>query len=115
MPALVIRFVPALGMTVAAVVLAFAAFALAGWLAVGLLGLFICSVAVHLELERDGPTGMASDPGLFAASLGDRFRGSRADRAARHADVDALLRLTRVAKVLGVVTAAAALGGFVWW
>jgi hypothetical protein len=76
------------------------AFLLAGFLGLGVLGLIVGVMAQRIELEKDGAVGHSMATSLYAQQFKAQERMTRAERAERRAENEALLRWLFVAKVV---------------
>ncbi len=79
---------------------ALGAFLLAGFLGLGVLGLVVGLMAQRIELEKDGAVSNYMATSLYAQQMEARERMSRAERAERRAEAEALLKWLFVAKVV---------------
>ncbi|MGO4523673.1 hypothetical protein AB4097_02280 [Microvirga sp. 2MCAF35] len=76
------------------------AFLLAGFLGFGVLGLIIGVMAQRIELEKDGATSNDMTTSLYAQQIKAQESMTRAERAERRAENEALLKILFVAKVV---------------
>lgn len=89
------------------------AFHLAGFLGIACLGLAILFLAIHLEVEKAGAVGSPHATGLYAQQIAAQDRESRADKAARRAEIAGRVRLLAAAKLVGIGVIAVGVAGFV--
>jgi hypothetical protein len=75
-------------------------FLLAGFIGLGVLGLIIGVMAQRIELEKDGAVGHVMTTSLYAEQFKARENMSRAEKAERRAEAQALLKWLFVAKVV---------------
>ena len=82
------------------------AFLLAGFIGLGVLGLIIGVMAQRIELEKDGAVGHTMTTSLYAEQFKAQESMSRAEKAERRAENEALLKWLFVAKVVsaGLIT-----------
>jgi hypothetical protein len=76
------------------------AFLLAGFIGLGVLGLIIGVMAQRIELEKDGATSNVMTTSLYAQQFKAQESMTRAEKAARQAENDTLLKWLFVAKVV---------------
>lgn len=76
------------------------AFRLLGFLGLGILGLIVGLVAVNVEMEGGRPLGTGQNAGLYAATVAAEARMTRAERAARRAEIARAALPLHVAKVV---------------
>jgi hypothetical protein len=76
------------------------AFLLAGFLGLGVLGLIVGVMAQRIELEKDGAVGHSMATSLYAQQFKAQESMTRAERAERRAENEALLKWLFVAKVV---------------
>jgi hypothetical protein len=75
-------------------------FLLAGFLGLGVLGLIVGVMAQRIELEKDGAVSNSMTTSLYADQFKAREQMTRAEKAERHAEAQALLKWLFVAKVV---------------
>ena len=75
-------------------------FLLAGFLGLAVLGLIVGVMAQRIELEKDGATSNVMTTSLYAEQFKAREHMTRAEKAERHAEAEALLKWLFVAKVV---------------
>jgi hypothetical protein len=75
-------------------------FLLAGFIGLGVLGLIIGVMAQRIELEKDGAVGHTMTTSLYAEQFKAQANMTRAERAERKAENEALLKWLFVAKVV---------------
>jgi hypothetical protein len=80
--------------------IALGAFLLAGFLGLGVLGLIVGVMAQRIELEKDGAVSNYMATSLYADQFKAREGMSRAERAERRSETQALLKWLFVAKVV---------------
>jgi hypothetical protein len=80
--------------------IALGAFLLAGFLGLGGIGLIVGVMAQRIELEKDGATSNDMTTSLYAQQFIAQERMTRAERAERRAENEALLKWLFVAKVV---------------
>jgi len=76
------------------------AFLLAGFMGLGILGLIVGVMAQRIELEKDGATSNVMTTSLYAQQIKAQESMTRAERAERRAENEALLKALFVAKVV---------------
>lgn len=94
--------------------LAYLAWQAAGWIGVGILGLFTLFVAVRIDLEGNRPIGPQMTPGLYASQFDGDARRDHAERAGRRSALATLTAPTRLATLLGAVLAIVGFGALFW-
>ena len=75
-------------------------FLLAGFLGLGVLGLIVGVMAQRIEMEKDGAVGHSQATSLYAQQIKAQESMTRAERAERRAESEALLKALFVAKVV---------------
>ena len=76
------------------------AFLLTGFVGLGILGLIVGVMAQRIELEKDGATSNDMTTSLYAQQFKAQEGMTRAERAERKAENEALLKWLFVAKVV---------------
>ncbi|KAB0264518.1 hypothetical protein [Microvirga brassicacearum] len=89
------------------------AFAVAGFLGLGVLGLLVGFVAQRIEVEKDGATSNYMTTSLYAEQFKAREAMSRAERAAHQAESRRLLGYLHVAKIVSAGLVILGFGFFV--
>lgn len=79
---------------------ALGAFLLAGFIGLGVIGLIIGFMAQLIELEKDGAVGHSMTTSLYAQQFKAQANMTRAEKAERRAETQALLKWLFVAKVV---------------
>lgn len=83
--------------------LAYLAWQAAGWIGVGILGLFVLFVAIRFDLEANRPVGPQMTPGLYASQFQGEAQQDHANRAAGRAALEAFAKPRRLATILGAL------------
>jgi hypothetical protein len=78
----------------------YVAYRIVGFLGIGVFGLIIGVIALTLEMERGGPVGHGQASSLYAQHTAAVERMSRAERAARRAEIKSAVLPLLVAKVV---------------
>ena len=92
-----------------AVIAAVIAFAIVGYLGLGILTLLICAT---MEIGKDGPLGSINTPDLHAWDAQHREAMTPAERAEHLSEVSVLLRSLYLVRLIGVAFVFAGFGGF---
>ena len=77
-----------------------AAFLFAGFLGLGILGLIVGFMAQRIELEKDGAVSNVMTTSLYAQQIKAQETMTRAERAERRAENEALLKWLFIPKVV---------------
>lgn len=85
----------------------------AGWIGVGILGLFVLFVAVRFDLEGDRPIGPQMTPSLHASQFHGEARADHADKAAGRSALVMLAGPTRLAMLLGLLLVIVGFGALI--
>jgi uncharacterized protein (DUF2062 family) len=100
-------------MLLTAGLLAFLAYQLAGYLAIGVLGLLIGFIAVRMDLEKEGAIGSAFAGNLYLEQMTAQQSMNRSDRAAHRAEIGSLARPLMIAKLVGAVLIVVGFGALI--
>jgi hypothetical protein len=90
----------------------YVAYQIAGFLAVGVLGLIIGVIALTVQLERGGPIGHDQAAGVYSQHMAAVERMSPAEKAARRAEIESAALPLLVAKIVSAGLILVGFGGF---